>query len=341
MRRLVLLAVLALGATAASAQDTTLTVRSPGRVLALTVRLQGGSPTYELTRLGRPVVLPSRLGMVTRDSRMGGGLHMDNGLRLAGADTSSFDETWTQPWGEMRRIRNHYRELRTHLATNQAPVRRLDVVFRLYDDGLGFRYEWPEQAALDSFEVMDEATEFRFAGDPMAWWIPAYQDNRYEFLYTHSPISSLSVVHTPMTLETVDGLSVSIHEAALVDFPSMTLARTGPGTLKADLVPWSSGVRAYGRAPYRSSWRTIQVADDPGGLVTSYLILNLNEPSRLARRVVGRDRQVRRHLVGHAPRQVDRGAPAPATAPPPSTRAPTSTSPRGTASRACSSKAGT
>ncbi|HYE58320.1 MAG TPA: glycoside hydrolase family 97 catalytic domain-containing protein, partial [Rhodothermales bacterium] len=280
MRRLFPLVCLLL-APALYAQDTTLMLRSPGRVLTLTVRLKGGTPSYELARLGRPVVLDSKLGMMLRESRMAGGLPMDWGLSLAAADTSSFDETWEQPWGEVRRIRNRYRQLRVGLRTNQPPQRHLDVVFRLYDDGLGFRYEWPEQAALDSFEVMDEATEFRFAGDPEAWWTPAYQDNHYEFLYTRSPISQVPPAHTPLTLETQDGLAVSIHEAALVDFPAMQLVHTGIGALRADLAPWGTGVKAYGRTPYRSSWRTIAVNDSPASLATNYLVLNLNEPSRL------------------------------------------------------------
>lgn len=259
------------------AQDTTLVVPSPSGVLDVHVVLRDGTPTYEVRRMQRPVVAPSRLGMVLRDGRM------DAQLRLVSAQRRSFDETWEQPWGEVRFIRNHYNELTLRLehTPEQAASRHFDLVFRVYDDGIGFRYVWPEQAALSAFEVMDESTEFRFAGDPTTWSIGAYQDNRYEYLYEEMPLSHVRVAHTPFTLRTEDNLYVSIHEAALVDFPSMTLNRLGTGILKADLVPWASGVRAYGEAPYASSWRTIQISDTPGGLITSYLVLNLNEPSRL------------------------------------------------------------
>lgn len=269
--------MLLLATQAAHAARDTLRLASPGGVLHLTFTLDaGGVPRYALDRLQRAVVQPSRLGVVLREGRL------DRDLRLVAHDTTAFDETWEQPWGEQRLIRNHYRALRVALETPGAAPRRLDVEFRLYDDGLGFRYVWPEQPHLGAFALMDEVTEFRFAGDHTAWWIPAYQDNRYEYLYTRSPLSALGVVHTPLTMETTDGLYVSLHEAALVDYASMTLARTEPTTLRADLVPWSDGVRVYGAVPFRSPWRTLQVADTPGGLVTSYLVLNLNEPSRLA-----------------------------------------------------------
>jgi alpha-glucosidase len=162
-----------------------------------------------------------------------------------------------------------------------APKRSMTIVFRVFDDGIGFRYEIPEQAALTDFEILDELTEFTLTGDHQAWWIGAYWWNRYEYLYQQSPISEIDTVHTPLTIETADGLYLSIHEAALTDFASMTLVNSGKNVLTADLVPWSDGIKVKTSAPMKSPWRTIQITDTPGGLITSYLILNLNEPSKL------------------------------------------------------------
>jgi alpha-glucosidase len=155
------------------------------------------------------------------------------------------------------------------------------VVFRVFDDGLGFRYEFPEQPNLDYFEILDEHTEFWLAGTGDAWWIPAYRDNRYEYLYTRSAITRLDTVHTPVTFEMDDGLYLSIHEANLTDFASMTITNKGAGLLEADLVPWRDGTKVKVLPPHVSPWRTIQLARSPGDLITSYLILNLNEPSQL------------------------------------------------------------
>jgi alpha-glucosidase len=193
------------------------------------------------------------------------------------------DETWEQPWGEVRSVRNHFNELRVALAEAGERPRRMSVVFRAFDDGVGFRFEWPEQQHLRDFVILDELTEFALPGDPQAWWIPAYHVRRYEYLYRKSRVSSLGAVHTPLTLEDVNGLYVSLHEAALTDYAAMTLQSSGGGaTLRCDLVPWSDGSKVKARTPLVSPWRTIQIAASPGELATSYLILNLNEPSRIA-----------------------------------------------------------
>lgn len=255
------------------------TVTSPGNVLSVTFELDGGVPFYSVDRFGREVVRRSRMGVEMRE----GSLAHD--LRLLNISETSFDETWEQPWGEERFIRNFYNELALDLATSGEPLHRMTIRFRAFDDGIGFRYEWPEQDGLSSFELLDELTEITLTGDPTSWWIPAYWWNRYEYLYRNSLASEIDTVHTPVTFETKDGLFIALHEAALVDFPSMTLARTVVDTLgvtlKADLVPWSDGVLARGETPHQSSWRTIQVGDTAGDLLTSYIALNLNEPNVL------------------------------------------------------------
>jgi len=212
---------------------------------------------------------------------------LNQNLTVTGVEHKSFDETWTLPWGEVERIRNHYNELRLSLEEATEAHREMIVVFRVYDDGLGFRYEVPEQDNLSDFEIMDEETEFALAGDHRAWWIPAYGDQRYEYLYTESSISgiyrdkSVRAVHTPLTMETADGLFLSIHEAALTDYASITLVVAEDNTLLCDLVPWSNGVKVKAHTPHQTPWRTIQIAENAGDLITSYLILNLNEPNQL------------------------------------------------------------
>ncbi len=254
-----------------------LVVHSPGRVLAVQFAVENGRPTYQVLRFGLPIINTSRLGFELKD-----GPSLAGGFKIAGRHEREVDETWTQVWGEEKNIGNHYRELAVELAAASGPARRLDVIFRVYDDGVGFRYRIPEQPGIDEFAIADELTEFVFTGDHQAWWIPAFEGNRYEYRYTASPLSRTDKVHTPITFQTADGLYLSLHEAALTDFASMALWRKEGTTFEADLVPWSDGVKVYGTAPMVSPWRTIQVADTPGGLIDSYLILNLNEPCKIA-----------------------------------------------------------
>lgn len=231
---------------------------------------------YSVSRQGRPVILPSKMGF-----QLKGGPALDRDFRIASSKTANHDEMWEQPWGEARMIRDRHAELSVSLCEASGPARRLEIIFRVFDDGVGFRYRIPEQPGFSSIEISDEATEFALTGDHRTWSIGAYQPNRYEYHYTDGPLSKADKVHTPVTMETADGLYLSFHEAALIDFASMTLARTGGNTLKADLVPWSDGVLVRGKAPMTSPWRTIQIADRPGGLIESPLILNLNDPCRL------------------------------------------------------------
>ncbi len=259
-----------------------LVVSSPGSVVEASLLLADGKPYYAIRRGEQDVVVPSRLGFVFKEAAP-----LNQDFVIADHEETSFDETWTQPWGEVKEIRNHYNELRVELKEASGEQRRLVVTFRVYDDGVGFRYELPEQPGLADVEIMDEETEFVLAGDHQAWWIPAFEGNRYEYLYKTSPISFLNrsedfnVVHTPLTMATNEGLYLSIHEAALTDYASMTLRSDGNTTLQCDLVPWSDGVKVRGTTPLRTPWRTIQIAESAGDLITSYLILNLNEPNQL------------------------------------------------------------
>lgn len=256
-----------------SASSQPLETSSPNGILQVSFTLENGTPYYSVTRFGRQVMKPSKLGFILKNDSL------DGDFTVTSSNRKLVDETWTQPWGEKKDIRNHYNELRVNLAKESS--HKMTVVFRVFDDGIGFRYEIPEQPNLSKFEIMDEVTEFVLAEDHTAWWIPAYKWNRYEYLYKQSSVSEIDTVCTPFTMETSNGLYLSIHEAALTDYASMTLARIDEHTLKADLVPWSDGVKVKTSAPMKTPWRTIQIADTPCGLITSYLILNLNEPNKL------------------------------------------------------------
>lgn len=256
------------------AQEQALT--SPDGRNQVTVAIRDGSMYYSVERDGRKVLLPSLLGFEFRDAGP-----LGDGLRVTGTARDEHDETWTQPWGQVAEVRNHYNELRVSVQETRAPGRRFDVVFRAFDDGIAFRYEVPAQAGLGAFEMTDERTEFTLANDGRAWWIPADEWNRYEFLYSASPPSRLGQVHTPLTIEMQDGLHVVIHEANLVDYAGMTLMGTGGRTLQAELAPWADGTKVRGRTPFASPWRTIEMADRAEDLEPSVMALNLNPPSRI------------------------------------------------------------
>ncbi|NOZ03190.1 MAG: glycoside hydrolase family 97 protein [FCB group bacterium] len=251
-------------------------ISSPDGKITVAFILNNGVPYYQVSRSGKDIIKTSKLGFAFKDAAP-----LDRNLILVGDQESSFDETWTQPWGEVKDIRNNYNELRVRLKETTDNPRKMNLVFRVYDDGIGFRYELPEQEHLKSVQITDEETEFNLAGDHKAWWIKAYQWNRYEYLFQSSPVSEIDTVHTPFTMETKDGLFLSIHEAALTDYSSMTLARKNKTDLECDLVPWSDGTKVKRETPFVTPWRTIQIAETAGDLITSYLILNLNEPNKL------------------------------------------------------------
>jgi alpha-glucosidase len=276
MTRLCAFLLAALVCFACTATEESLSVSSPDGRLAVHFALDGGAPTYSVTRADRVVIRPSRLGFEFR-----GQPALAGGLEVASTARATQDETWEQPWGETRLVRDHHNELTVSLQESAGAKRRFDIVFRAFADGVAFRYRVPEQEGLGSVLVTDELTEFVLTGDHEAWWIGAYQDNRYEYLYEATKVSAIDTVHTPFTMKASDDLYLAIHEAALVDYASMTLARRPDHTLKCDLVPWADGVRVRATTPFETPWRTIQIAERPGDLVTSYITLNLNEPSVL------------------------------------------------------------
>ena len=256
-----------------------LRVASPDGRNQVSVAIRDGGLYYSIDRDGRALFLPSRLGLAFR-----GMPPLTDSLRIVDSARSTYDETWTQAWGEVAHVRDHHNELSVSLVETAPPGRRFTVVFRVFDDGLGFRYELPKQAGLDEFAITDELTEFTLEDDARAWWIPSNRPrlDRSEMLFSSSPVSVLDSVQTPLTLETRDGRTfIVIHEANLVDYARMFLAgpRMQSRTLRVALAPYADGTKVYGRTPFVTPWRTIQLADRATDLAPSVLGLNLNPPS--------------------------------------------------------------
>ncbi|MAO35574.1 MAG: alpha-glucosidase [Zunongwangia sp.] len=252
------------------------TLSSPEGKNSIQFDMNGGSPHYSVNHGAIKVILPSSMGFVFKDQDS-----LQNGLEVINVEESSEDTTWEQVWGEKKEIRNNYNQLTVHLKEKANKERKLDIQFRAFDDGIAFRYVFPEQGIKDSIFIMDELTTFNLAEDGKAWWIPAYDEQRYENLFTASPVSTLDTVHTPLTVESNNGLAISFHEANLADFASTTLAHTQGTSLKTDLVPWADGVKVRTVDNFTTPWRTLQIADHSTELITSYLILNLNEPNTI------------------------------------------------------------
>ena len=256
-------------------QAPAVTLTSPNKTLAVSLRMDGeGRPEYAILR-GRQFVLDwSRLGFILANAPK-----LERNFSIGKVQQRALDDTWEQPWGERRFVRNHCNEMRVTLLEKSG--RELGLVFRVFDDGVGFRYEFPDQPQLKQVDIVDELTEFAIAEPATAWWIPGGEWNRYEYLYNRTPVDELAQAHTPVTLKLASGLHVAIHEAALVDYAGMWLRRVSGRRLKAVLSPSAAGPRVHRSAPFATPWRTLQIATDAPGLYMSDLILNLNEPNKL------------------------------------------------------------
>lgn len=271
-------------------------IQSPDGKLSLSFALTAdGEPTHQLSFEGKPVFQKSKLGIELKDQPA-----FTKGFTIVTADTSQTDETWEPVWGEVKQIRNHYRELRVTLQQAAHKNRKMIVRFRLFNDGLGFRYEVPEQTDLKYFIVSDEKTEFNLTGDHKTFWMPGDYDTN-EYNYSTTKLSEIdatkgnaakeiavrwviapNAVQTPLMMKTSDGLYINIHEAALVDYPAMNLlVNKQTFSLSSHLVPDAIGNKAYLQAPFKTPWRTIVVSDKATDILASKLILNLNERSKI------------------------------------------------------------
>jgi alpha-glucosidase len=250
-------------------------VSSPDGNIRVEFALSEGVPVYSVSYGDKEIIRPSGLGFALKDTKS-----MYNGFVIAKTRKRNFKETWKPVWGESNEIENHYNELVVQLMEAVKPNRRMNLIFRAFDDGVGFRYEFPKQKHLKDFEISSERTFFNFTGNHTAWWIPANFDS-YEQRYTQSLLNDVAAANTPFTMETSDGICISIHEANLTDYAGMTL--TGNSDIdymfRSNLVPWPDGVKVKTSAPMVTPWRTIQISDRAGGLIESNLIVNLNEPN--------------------------------------------------------------
>jgi len=265
------LSMLAL-ATPAAAREC---AQSPGKVLELCVSVEGGEALYEVKRGNVTVIAPSRLGLRfagEADPRF---------AEIGNAKRASVDTTWQQPWGEQRVVRDHHNELSVTLAGDTVLNKAAGVTFRLFDDGLGFRYDYSAIPAGQAVAVTADGTQFRTVGAYQAWWYQGLGQERDEYLYTQTDARRITLAETPLTLKGDNGLYLSFHEAALVDFPSMLLEGNGAGTYNAWLMPWPDGTLAKMTGPFTTPWRTVLVGETPGALADSRITLNLNEPSKL------------------------------------------------------------
>ncbi len=254
------------------------TASSPDGSIVLSVTTDtDGHPLYSLTRKGKLLLASSMLGFITSD-----GPTMQRGQKITGSETASGKETWEQPWGERRFVTDTHNELLVKF--EQVPDwggRRMNVRFRLFNDGFGFRYEMPEQNAMQVMKIADELTEFNIAQNGTAWWIPGGEWNRYEQVYQKTPIDGVSTAHTPITMKLDDGTHLSFHEAALVDYSAMWLKRQTATSFRATLAPSSNGPKVTRALPFNTPWRTVRIADSAKGIVENDLELNLNEPNKL------------------------------------------------------------
>ncbi|GGH65287.1 hypothetical protein HNQ91_002112 [Filimonas zeae] len=252
-----------------------------------------GNPQYAVWLGSQPVILPSALGLQLQQQQL------QKGFVIQGIDSTATDNTWQPVWGETRTIRDQHRQLTIHLQQPATGI-LLDVVFRVFADGVGFRYAFPRQKGLQHFVVTDEVTAFRLAGDHKAFWIPGDYDTN-EYAYTTSKVSAIDnskmvhastdiavrvvpdkhAVQTPLMMKSAKGIYLNIHEAALINYPAMQLhVSTDSLLLRAALVPDALGHKAYLQAPCHTPWRTVVVSDKATDILASKMILNLNEPSR-------------------------------------------------------------
>lgn len=270
-------------------------VSSPENILTLSFKVEDGVPYYWLSRQSRIVIKPSRLGFL-----FNGAEPLDANFKIKSAVQNTFDETWTQVWGEQKFVRNNYSELKVSLIEDLKFPRSLDIVFRVFDDGIGFRYEFPVQDNLQYFIIAEELSEFVLNGNHKTFWIPGDYDSQ-EYTYTTSYLSEIDAsigsafkeigvksliadnfVQTPLMMKTDDGLYINIHEAALLDYPVMHLIVDKKNfKLQSHLAPDAYGNKAYLQTPCRTPWRTIIVSDKAEEILASKLILNLNEPTKL------------------------------------------------------------
>ena len=279
-------------------------VKSPNGNVAVRFYLDGGRPTYEMSYKNKAVVRPSRLGLeLAKDKHASKGMRetsLMDGFEVKDTKTSTFDETWKPVWGEVAQVRNRYNELAVTL-DQPATKREMVIRFRVYDEGMGLRYEFPQQDSLVYFVIKDEHTQFAMTGDHTAWWLPGDYDTQEQETqesrlseirsrfhdavnWSNSSVSVFSPtgVQTALQLKTKDGLYINIHEAACVDYATMHLNLDDKNfVFESWLTPDATGMKGYMQTPCQTPWRTVMVSDDARTMLSSKMIYNLNEPCKI------------------------------------------------------------
>ena len=292
MKKLILSVLFVVGVLAVKAEG----ISSPSGKVTLDFQITGdGVPVYEVNYKGHAVIKSSKLGLELKDAKS-----LQDGFKLLKSSTSTFDETWQPVWGETKNIRNHYNELLVKLEQTDTQ-RFMNIRFRVYDEGVGFRYEFPQQNNLVYFVIKEEHTQFAMAGDHTAFWIPGDYDTQ-EYDYNESKLSEIrglmqgaitgnasqtsfspTGVQTSLQMKTTDGLYINLHEAALVDYSCMHLNLDDKNFIfESWLTPDAQGNKGYMQSPCHTPWRTVMVSDDARDILASNLILNLNDPCKYA-----------------------------------------------------------
>ena len=263
-------------------------LKSPDNNIELTFEINNGQAFYSVKKNNESIIKKSKLGMLLEN-----GLNLGEDLEILDLSISSSNNSWTPLFGEVDKIIDNYKNLNVKLSQNNISF---NIFFRAYNDGIAFRYNIPNQTEISNYNIMDEYSEFNLNSKDTAWWIPAFSYRRYEFLYAESPIDKISkkyfseniedisydslgidAAHTPLTIKKYNGYHISIHEANLVNYSSMTLAPIGQGKLEVELYPWADGTKVKLDNEIISPWRYIQIADNSSELLMSNIILNLNE----------------------------------------------------------------
>lgn len=291
---LIAFATVVLSLTSCNKKETL--IKSPDGSISLRVAINSvGKPVYSVEYKGQILIVPSELGLELFETSV-----FCTDMRITKAQKNSVDETWEMPWGEQRRVRNHYNEMTIMLQERGVPNMKMHLIFRAYNDGVAFRYHIPSMPGADSLFIAEEHSYFRLSSDHTCWWVPGDWDIN-EHLYNKTLFSQIdatckrnhpnlaqtyiphNAVNTPITMRTTEGLHLSFHEAALTDYAAMTL-EVDPQALSMKTILVGSENRPYKVShalPFNSPWRAIQISPDAAGLIASQLILNLNEPNKL------------------------------------------------------------
>ncbi len=300
MKKIIIISFLFVFTIAIKAQ--TYTIQSPHSIVKAEFSLnKKGQPEYQVYFKSKPVIQSSSMGFELKESpSLKDLLPMKDNFLVSSVDSSLVNETWQPVWGEVKTIWNNYRLYIFHLTETDNLQRKLNIIFRVFDDGVGFRYEFPSQKNLNVFAITDELTQFNLTGNHKAFWIPGDYDSN-EFQPVTSSLSEVdatsgkdvneiafktsinaNTVQTPLMMKTNDGLYINIHEAALVDYPAMNVSINKSNfVLSSTLVPDAFGNKAYLITPAKTPWRTIIVSDKATEILASKIILNLNEPSKI------------------------------------------------------------